>query len=382
MRPMRALLPAGLAAFAAGSAPAGAFAQAPAPPVVMPHLQGRAARCRTAGGQPGGGRFIVVQDFTGDRRPDYLVSEGDFACTGRPNLFRENGEARVDIFVTNAAGQALRVFSDELIGFRVLAGTPAKVQIARRGASCGPGAGPTTQCAAQLVWNGESFGAGVSVSDADRTRPPPAAPPVQAAAPAAAAAGETEAGFLARCRQELVSRDAGAARWADGECRERWNHILASRPAADALIAALPAPGQRPAVADLKARMAGVRWGGQVSRGQLAQGRLGGLEVFVEGVSAPTGIGVSWSAVGAEIPYDVVGALRTGGAQMTEMACEKQGVGEGERRYAGTLPGHAPFTVTVGQRTAPTGDAWSFYSATLSLDGRRPPRGSTAGCDF
>ncbi|WP_337185174.1 hypothetical protein [Phenylobacterium sp.] len=381
MRPIPALAAAGLVA--AGLAfvlPATAQPQPRVPSIVMDHLKSLEARCRAAGGQPGGGRFIVAQDFTGDRRPDYLVSEGDYICTGRPNLFRENGEAQVDIFVTDASGQAPRVFADKLIGFRVLAGTPAKIQIARRGAVCGPGAAPTTQCATQLAWNGHSFGAGVSVSDADRAGPATAAPAGGAAG--AAPAGETEAAFLARCRQELVSRDAGAARWADEECRERWKHILASRPAADALMAALPAPGQRPAVAELKARMTGVRWAAQAPRGMLATGRLGGLEAFVEGAGAPTGIGVSWNATGAEIPYDVVGALRTRGAQVTEMACETLGVGEGERRYAGSLPGRAPFTIIVNQRTAPTGGAMSFYSATLSLDGRHPPRGSTAGCNF
>ncbi|ODT88963.1 hypothetical protein [Phenylobacterium sp. SCN 70-31] len=382
MRPISIFAVASLvAAGLAVALPAAAQPQPRVPSIVMDHLRGLEARCRAAGGQPGGGRFIVAQDFTGDRRPDYLVSEGDYVCTGRPNLFRENGEARVDIFVTNPSGQAPRVFSDKLIGFRVLAGTPTKIQIARRGALCGAGAGPTTQCATQLVWNGQSFGAGVSVSDADRAGPAAAAAPAVSAS-GAAPAGETETAFLARCRKELITRDAGAARWADEECGDRWKHIVASRPAADALIAALPAPGQRPSAAELKARMTGVRWAAQAPRGMLATGRLGGLEAFVEGVGAPTGIGVSWNATGAEIPYDVVGALRTRGVQVTEMACEKQGVGEGERRYAGVLSGRAPFTVTVSQRTAPTGAAMSFYSATLSLDGRHPARGSTAGCDF
>ncbi|MDZ4372923.1 MAG: hypothetical protein U1C74_16055, partial [Phenylobacterium sp.] len=205
--------------------PTFALGQARVPPVVMEHLQGLEARCRADGGRPGGGRFIVAQDFTGDGRPDYLISEGDFVCTGRPDLFRQNGEARVDIFVTDARGQALRAFSDRLIAFRVLAGAPVKVQIARRGAVCGAAAGPTTQCATQLAWNGQTFGAGVSVSDADRTGAPTTNPTNRASAsPQAAPAGDTQAAFAARCRRELVAVDASAARWADDECRTRWTH--------------------------------------------------------------------------------------------------------------------------------------------------------------
>lgn len=377
MRCVRVLVLAGFAALAGGSA----LGQARVPATVMTHLRSLESLCKSSGGQPGGGRFIVVQDFTGDRRPDYLISEGDFVCTGRPDLFKRNGEARVDIFVGDATGQARRVYSDRLIAFRVLAGVPAKVQIARRGAVCGPDAGPTTQCAAQLAWNGQGFGAAVSVSDADRTGPASA----QAAGPtppAAVPGGGGEAAFLAKCRRDLIAKDARAARWADDQCRDVWKTIQDAGPVTDALIAALPVPGQRPALAELRRALTGVRWGPQASRGQLAAGRLGGLSVTIEGAAAPTGVGASWQAVGQPIPYDIIGALEQRGARMVQMSCQKFGTGEGERAYAGTLPGRAPFTATVFQRTAPTGNATSFYNVTLSLDGRHPPRGATAGCDF
>ncbi|MDZ4370924.1 MAG: hypothetical protein U1C74_05820, partial [Phenylobacterium sp.] len=113
-----------------------------------------------------------------------------------------------------------------------------------------------------------------------------------------------------------------------------------------------------------------------------ARGRLGDLDLFVEGAGVATGVGMTWGAVGAEIPYDLVGALRVRGATVEQRACEKIGTGEGSQRLAGALPGRAPFTITVEQRTAPTGAAQSYYAATLSLDGRQPPRGDTSGCDF
>jgi hypothetical protein len=64
------------------------------------------------------------------------------------------------------------------------------------------------------------------------------------------------------------------------------------------------------------------------------------------------------------------------------MSCERMMAGEGTRVYAGTAPGRAPFTLTVSERSAPVANANSYYGANVSLDGRHPPRGSTAQCDF
>ena len=96
----------------------------------------------------------------------------------------------------------------------------------------------------------------------------------------------------------------------------------------------------------------------------------------------PTAVGFNWTEIGAQIPYDVVNAMRVRGVTLTQMSCEKTGVGEGNRVYAGTAPGRAPFKINIDQRTAPTGNATSYYGVSISLDGRHPPRGSTAGCDF
>ncbi len=130
-------------------APVEAQARPPLPAVVLPHMNGLNARCTAADGKPGDGRYVIAQDFTGDGLIDYLLSEGDFNCTGRPGLFRKDGQARVDIFATDRVGTTHRVYSDTLMAYRVRAGRPARVQIARKGALCGAGTPPQGQCAAQ-----------------------------------------------------------------------------------------------------------------------------------------------------------------------------------------------------------------------------------------
>lgn len=362
----------------------------PVPPVVLTHMNGLDARCKAAGGQPVGGRYVFAQDFTGDGRIDYLLSEGDYNCAGRPGAFRQNGQARVDIFVTNARNETLRAYSDTLIAYRLLTGRPVKVQIARRGAACGPGAAASTQCAAQLAWNGQTFGEAVSVSDASKgarasAAPPAVAQPGTTPGPARTVAGvpaNARAGFLAQCHRDYVRRDASAARWADGQCETDWDRVLATGPAAEALLAVAPAPGERPSLAVVRQRLTQVRWAPRATAPLLAVGSLGDLSASVEGKAAPTAVSFNWTKVGAGIPYDAVAALRLRGAVLTEASCEKLGTGEGSRVYAGSAPGRAPFTLTVDQRTAPTGNATSYYGVKIGLDGRSPPRGSTSDCDF
>ncbi len=358
-------------------------------------------RCAAAGGKEGPGKYVVAQDFNGDGRLDYLLSEGNYDCTGRPDLFRKDGEARLDIFTVNAANQARRVYSDVVTGYRVLAGKPAKVQIARKGAPCGPGATTATQCAAQLVWNGQGFGQGTFVRNdgkagAAQTAATPAPTPAPAPAPAAATATapasgaaatlarrpNAEAEFLKKCRDDYVRVEASAARWADDQCKEDWQRVVASGPAAEAILAVLPAAGERHTLATVKQRATGVRWAARAQQGQSASGTLGKLSAYTEGAPAPTVFGLSWGEIGEMPPYDVANAMRARGVTVTEAACEMLGPGEGSRIYAGTAAGRAPFTLTVFQRMAPTGGAYSFYTASANLGGRHPARGSTRGCDF
>jgi len=362
------------------------------PAVVVTHMNSLDARCAAAGGRPTGGRYVFAQDFTGDRRIDYLLSEGDYACSGRPGLFRQYGQARVDIFVTDGGNNARRVYSDTLLAYRLLAGKPVRVQIARKGALCGAGATATTQCAAQLAWNGQTFGEGVSVNSERANTAAPAITPTTPPSPASASSANpptrlvvpanAEAGFLAQCRKDYVSRDASAARWADDQCKADWRRVVASGPAADALLAVALSPGERPSLDAIKQRATGVRWAARATAPLVAVGSLGGLSASVEGRGTPTAVGLNWSEIGAEIPYDVVNAMRIRGVTLVQMSCEKLGTGEGSRIYAGTAPGRAPFKLNLDQRTAPTGNATSYYGVSISLDGRHPSRGSTAGCDF
>lgn len=375
------VLAAGVAGLGAGAVRA--QSPPPIPAVVLTHMQELDARCLAAGGREGPGRYVIAQDFTGDGRLDYLVSEGDYDCAGRPGLFRNDGQGRIDIFVNGPGNQARRVYSETLLAYRVLAGRPAKVQVARRGSACGPGVGPQGQCAAQLAWNGQGFGEGVSVVRASPSAKavvsaPPAAAPVSA--PDAGAQGGGQAAFVAGCRRELVSRDASAARWAQEECEGRWRKVLAAGPAAELLLAVTVGPF--PALAEVRSRAAGVRWAGRPQGKQLASGALGALDVAVTGAGRPEVVEVGWSQVGADLPYDVAEALRQRGARVEQVACEKLGVGEGQRVFSVAPPGRAPFALTVFQRTAPTGDAWSFYSAAAGLTGQPPARGATGDCDF
>jgi len=351
----------------------------PLPQVVLDHMQSLDARCRAAGGSPGDGRYVTARDFTGDGQLDYLLAEASYVCTGRPNLFLQNGQGRVDIFVTDRANRAHRVYSDQLTAHQVLQGNPARIRITRQGPACGTAG----SCVDQLAWNGQGFGQ-VMRNDRPAIERPGERPGSAAAAPAATIAPNAMADFLAQCRRDYVSRDASAARWAGEQCQDDWKKVVASGLAAQALLAVIPQQqSARPTLADIRRQAPGVRWQQAKPAGDmLAVGAMGGLSVFVEGKGAPAAMGVSWMKIGAEIPYDVVNAMRIRGATMVEMSCEKLGTGEGMRAYAGTLAGHAPFTLRIDQRTAPTGNANSHYSASVSFDGRHPARGPRLGCDF
>lgn len=361
---------------APGAAPA--QKRPPLPALLLQQMAELDGRCRAAGGRPGKARYIVARDFTGEGTLDYLLSQGDYGCDGRPGLFRGDGEALVELYVTDRANRATRAFAERLIAYRVLDGRPARVQIARRGEACGPGAGATQRCAAELAWTGSGFGERTSVGTAPAASPAAPSPP----APAAGVAPGAEAAFKAACKRDILRANASAASWVDRECAARWRRVEASGPAAQAVLALLPAPGERPARAALVARPSGIAWAARPGRNQLATGRIGGLTAALEGQSAPAALSFSWNATGAEIPWDLPGALRARGATIVERACQRTGTGEGERIYAGTMAGRAPFTLTVGERTAPTGGALSWYAATVSLDGRHPARGGATGCEF
>ncbi|MFN7177496.1 MAG: hypothetical protein ACK4MX_11485, partial [Thermaurantiacus sp.] len=142
----------GLASMVAGLVSAPAVAQGSVPPQIEARVNELVARCVAAGGTLGSmrgeGRFVLPADFTGNGQLDFLVSEGNVPCTGRPALFRPDGLARVELWVRQADGSARLAFADRLLAYRVLAGPPARLQIARRGPACG-----AARCGDELRWN-------------------------------------------------------------------------------------------------------------------------------------------------------------------------------------------------------------------------------------
>lgn len=143
------------------------------------------AQCAAAGGRlgdmRGAGQFVIPRDFNGDGRTDFLVSEGNLPCTGRPDLFRPGGLARVQLWLGDAAGGATLAFEDRLLAYRVLDGRPAKLQIARRGPACG---GPA-RCGDELRWNAAASRFDLAPTDGRQAAITPA--PGAQAAPAVAA---------------------------------------------------------------------------------------------------------------------------------------------------------------------------------------------------
>lgn len=124
------------------------------PPQVLLDAAGRLDRaCENAGGRPARGAFLIAQDFSGDGVPDYLVNEGNYECSGRPNAFVEDKQAHVDIYVADGRGGATLVYRDRLLAVRVLDGRPHRVQVAQRGAGCGASSTAATECGGTLRWN-------------------------------------------------------------------------------------------------------------------------------------------------------------------------------------------------------------------------------------
>lgn len=349
------------------------------------------AQCARAGGQlgqmTGQGQFVIPRDFTGDGRTDFVVSEGNFPCVGKPALFRPDGLARVELWVADGTTARL-AFADRLLAYRVVDGRPARLQIARRAPACG---GPS-RCGDELRWNAQTPGFEEWPTDGRKVSARPAtgaaaiaSPAAPAAAPASASAAippvqpGAEAAFKARCRKETLAESGpNAAKWVDSHCTDMWGRAVAAQPLAEAMLAAVAA-GAGP-VDTLRRATPTVRWAARPEQGMLASGRIGSYGAGLSGKGRADSFSVGWSQVGAEIPIDVPAALEARGAKVTRTSCEKLGTGEGERIWSVTLPGGKPFALSVFQRTAPTGNATSSYTAEAALDGRAARRGP-ASCE-
>ncbi len=190
-----------------------------------------------------------------------------------------------------------------------------------------------------------------------------------------------QSAFQAHCVKKYTAQEASAAKWAPDQCKEDWKIVTNSLPAADLIIAALPKAGENQNLAQLKQKLPMVKW----LRNQapyLATGTLGDLTVHIDGPGTPGNLILNWTRTGEMIPFNIIDALRQRGAKLTMTSCEKLGTGEGNRSYAGALPGHAPFNLSIDQRTAPTGDAMSYYGLTLNLTGKKALRNTMSDCDF
>lgn len=186
-----------------------------------------------------------------------------------------------------------------------------------------------------------------------------------------------QAAFETQCRQALVAADPAARKWADAECRERWAHVVAAGPLADAVLALAPrAAGQAPGADEIKRRLPAVQWQRRPERGALASGRVApdfGVDVRrAAGTPAPE-VSFGWRATGEPVRHDLPEALRQRGARIETLACQSFGSGEDLQVLKVAAPGGgAPYAVTVSRRNAPTAHAWSLYSAGVDPSGRLP----------
>jgi hypothetical protein len=179
---------------------------------------------------------------------------------------------------------------------------------------------------------------------------------------------ETQESFIARCTQETIAANAEAADWAESVCTESWNNVVAAGPMAEAILAAAPERAEAVDVSSLSGTLAMVAWDARAEGVLAASGRLGdNLSVQVE--RSPPSLNFYWSEVGMPIPYDVVEALKGRGAEVALVGCMSFGMSEVNRSYRITAPGHAPFTLGVYARMAPTANAHSFYNVSTDLSG-------------
>jgi hypothetical protein len=388
--------------------PAMAQGQRP-PPSVAAKMQMMDTACAVAGGRPGQGTYIFPFDFNGDGQTDYLVSEGNYVCTGKPNAFRAEGHAIVEIYVRQGA-DAPRAFYEVVRGYKILDGSPRVVQVVRDGAACGPtaagpctvtlrwdqptrrfiggnGAGPTAAgpSGPQVVQAGQPVDPLAGVGAAPSRAPPgfgqrqgetvTVIPVTQAPAPAAAP--ETQGAFVSRCARERLAKYRGLKDTiAASSCQEIWKQAQAAMPAANSLLAVgggAPGPMTQAAVRTaITGAGPGVVWGGAVGKGMPASGKHGQWQVQLHGPVLIDNVAYAWAKVGEPIPYDVAEAMRIKGARLTEVACLNLGGGEQSHVYRVDYAGRPTFGLTVYGRDAPTASANSSYTATADLKGPAP----------
>jgi hypothetical protein len=187
------------------------------------------------------------------------------------------------------------------------------------------------------------------------------------AAAQGASSADAQRAFVDRCVADLVAQNAQARQWAPDQCAQDWQKVVAAGPMAEAILAAAPASGAANASA-LQGQLPMIRWNARPEGTLVAQGRLDAADVQVDR-QGPS-LNFFWAETGGLSPYEIVGALRARGAEVTMLGCSQLGTGEFNKAYRVNASGHAPFMLSVYDRTAPTANAESFYNVSANLSGR------------
>jgi hypothetical protein len=169
------------------------------------------------------------------------------------------------------------------------------------------------------------------------------------------AAVDEEAAFLARCLEETLRVQSGAASWVDKHCDVQWQRATAASFMADAILAVARDPGgAERSHEDARSRLTGVQWTSET------EGTLGDLAVHLADSDR---LSFSWYRTGAEVPYNVIDALRLRGVALRSLGCPQYpGASMGrEKVMAAEASDRAPFILTVYSRFAPTGIEPGLY---------------------
>jgi hypothetical protein len=363
------MLGASLATVGAAQVPASVPAQ------VRARIAALDTRCKAAGGQPLTQPYVYVHDYSGDGRPDYLVSEGNYGCSSKPTLFRNGEAAVIEVFVTQADGSAIGAWHGSVIAYRLLDRKPTAIQVAQTGtAACGTAA----RCGFTLRWDGtRGF-----VAD------PVGAPATAPAAPAAVVTGtlvpQTQVEVMATCKTRLM-KEGSDAKNAQSNCAFDWERLGAATPMAKAVMALMAQPlASARTVAGAKAAMTGIKWHARneppVAPMTIAvEGDLGNLSVFLTGKGAVDSVTFEWGEPGGVSPYDLPAALRFQGVKLSPIACGTGGDAFGNSTtnvLRVEVPGAVPFAIDVNQRDAPIGGQQGWYLVTINPGGRMPTAAS------
>lgn len=181
---------------------------------------------------------------------------------------------------------------------------------------------------------------------------------------------EDEAGFLTRCRAELLETTPQAASWADAACADRWRWAGHAAPVADALLALAPETGGT-VTADMRDQLTGVQWS------SATEGTLGDLAVTLSGNGR---ISFNWQQQGGEVPYDLIQALRMRGVTLESLGCPRYPMATmgQEKVMIAKAEGRAPFVLTVYGRFAPTGAEFALYDVDADFSGVIPDSAALA----